>query len=192
MSNAFLSVIPAGNLLLRLHKPKPAIPQSPYNLPMKRLADFSPNQLAGLTLLGGCFSASIFLISAPSFRHHLVFWLTTTLTICIAGFWLMLQASQELKHGMQNERWPADQIEKIRSIVGSPFIFALMIVLLITYVVLILAPRHSTAHALGWALYMPGQALMQLCGACRRPQKPSELADWRSFQPIQSEHWGQH
>jgi len=172
------------------HKSQPDIPQSPYNSPMKRLADLSPNQLAGLTMLSGILTASIFLISAPSFRHHLAFWLPLTLAICAADFWLMMQASRELKHGIETEHWPAEQIEKLRSIVGSPFVFALMIILLIAYIALAIPSHHPTARAIGWAIYMPSQALMQLCIACRRPQNTSELADWRSFEPIQSEHWG--
>jgi len=160
---------------------------------MKRLADFSPNQLACVTLFGGILSASIFIIlPRASFRDNIFLWLALTLAPCIVGFWLMLSAGKELKLGMENERWPSEQIEKLRSIIDSPFVTALIFFLFIAYIVLALPSHHPTARAIGWAIFMPLQALNQLRMACRRPQKPTQPVDWHSFPPIQSEHWGHH
>ena len=157
---------------------------------MKRLANFSPNQLAFLTLFGGILSGSIFIVPGLSFRHNLFVEISLTLALAVAGFWLMWNANQELKQGIEGERWPSEQIEKLRSIIDSPFVTALIFFLFIAFAVLSLPSHHPTARAIGWTIFMPSQALSQLRMACRRPQKPTQPIDWHAFPPIQSEHWG--
>lgn len=157
-----------------------------------RLPD-SPAKFILLALAGCLLTSIVFLASGPrdSYGIHRPVVFFICFGIFAAGAVLALKSTTDLRHGVENERWPATQIETYRRHFQSPAYTALAIALLIAYALLAIGTRRFRGQ--GWACFIFLQTLSQIRFAFRRPQTtPTSRPDWRNSAPIHSEHWGQH
>jgi len=151
-----------------------------------------PSQLAWLTIAGGLTQGSIFLL--PGFRHHHALWLSAgaALVLLAGGATIMLKSVSALKNGVQNQHWPPEEIDPLRSICESPWFVTLIVVLFVAWGVLFLAFGHGIQRSIGWSFYMPAQALAQLSSAFRlKASQDRKPIDWHNVAPLKSEHWGE-
>lgn len=151
----------------------------------------SPVKPALLSVLGSVIACTIFL--GPWHRMHRssIFgaYALIGLAIFAAGAFVSLKFVSELKHGVENERWPEAQIEPLRAHLESPYYTALSIGLLVAFVVLGLLITRFRGEA--WGCFLLGQNISQLRLALKRPRHSTPPIDWRSFGPLHSDHWGQ-
>jgi hypothetical protein len=158
---------------------------------MKRRFNLSAVQTALLSAVGGVITACGFLATALLPRHHkaaLLPSLAATIVPIIVGFALSFKAESSLKDGIAAERWSSEQIESLRANLGSFLWTALAGTLLVAGFILIVTVRHGAA--LAWVGIALAQTITRLQMAVKRPRQSQPPIDWRTYSPIQSDHWG--
>ena len=108
------------------------------------------------------------------------------------GMSISMVAERRLRRGFEGEQWQEPEVEMLRRRMNHPMwsIFVwLPIVAWLGY-----AFESSMVHGmpLFWATMVPAQTISRL-KMMVRPKRVRDgiLQDWRSFKPIQSEHWGE-
>lgn len=160
---------------------------------MKRLANLSPYQLASIGMfgvtVGGC--AFLFLLPttpASTLWHQFLYW-----AVCTAiGFYIVTKASEELKQAVISERQP-HQTAKLSRILSSRILLTLRLSPVL--ILLLIKISTKTPHGSSWngtvfAILLANQLINILAIACHKNPEPESRDNFRSFAPIQSEHWG--
>jgi hypothetical protein len=101
-------------------------------------------------------------------------------------------AESRLRRGIDNELWQESEVELFRGRMAHPVwnVFAGLVLMAWLGYAFTANFLHGTWF---WCLMVPMQSISRL-RMMARPQRVSEgggLKDWRNFNPIQSEHWGE-
>jgi hypothetical protein len=107
------------------------------------------------------------------------------------GLTLTFWAGGKFRRGVLDDRWSETELQRARAFLwGSAWKIA-GFCLLILCAVLLLLHTHSGAKASLYLLVLPF-VRAQFLREQVTPRRPGNkgLADWRSFKPIRSEHWG--
>lgn len=163
---------------------------------MKPRLHLTPAQLVLVSLFSFVISAaglSLIRFVHTTDGHDCIRWIPFLLIFggFVLGIVVSLYVSSSLKNGIENQQWPEEQIESLRSVIESRYTNALLVLLLVAYGVLWLV--YSKYRATGLACFVLLQIISQLRTAVRRtPAKPSSLlTGWRDLSPIRSDQWGQ-
>ena len=159
---------------------------------MKPSLPDSPVKPALLSVLCSLIPCVIFFVPWRGLRHsHLYGTYLLVSFVIFGGFAILsLKFVSDFRQGVENERWPEAQIERLRAHLESHYYTVLSIVLLLAFLVFEfpLKPRFG---GLGWGCFLLGQTISQLRIAVRRPRPSTPSIDWRNSGPLHSDHWGQ-
>lgn len=113
----------------------------------------------------------------------------------VSGILISSHAEKRLKQGAMNDVWSEAELAPVRGLLASPIWNWMIWIMSTTYVIgwiFIFRSGHFVGMGFLYLLVMPGQMVMRLKRIVALPvEKGGGLRDWRSFQPIQSEHWGE-
>ncbi len=151
----------------------------------------TPNRLVALTCFGSVLSCVGFF--AVSKWHDSLSQMLADAALVLVGLCLLYGTPFQLREGIANERWPANETEPLRRLVKHPAWTAATFLLVAAMLVSLLLDRHH--HRLSfWPIFLLLQMMTQLTSSFRapyqRPGAPMPL-DWTSVKPLHSEHWGE-
>ena len=118
--------------------------------------------------------------------------LTIVLTPLVSGLAVSLMAERRLRRGIDNEEWQERELVPLRKVLDHPAWTVIGVIPLVALIGYGMTSKVFHGSALFWGLMAPVQTISRL----RMMVKPKGVAgvgvlqDWRSFKPIQSEHWG--
>ncbi len=165
-----------------------------------------PMRLATLAITGASLAAAtwfVFLIPVPRLLiHGYGYWpeiwtyrlrFLVYATPFVSGLVLWLWAEKRFKRGFQADAWTEAQLAPVRSFLSSRLWAWSGLALIVVCATALLLRRSSYAGSVIYMLILPSQTAQRLRTLITpTSNKRSGLADWGNFQPIRSEHWGQH
>jgi hypothetical protein len=118
--------------------------------------------------------------------------LTVVLIPLLSGVAVSLMAERRLRRGIDNEEWQERELEPLREVLAYPVWTVMGVIPLVVLIGYGVTANVSHGMPLFSSLMLPVQMISRL----RVMVKPKRVAggglqDWRSFKPIQSEHWGE-
>jgi hypothetical protein len=171
---------------------------------MKMPGSTSPMRLASRALIGGAVTVISFLLlilpipllrvdhCVELFSSKNLLRLTVVLIPLLSGLAVSLMAERQLRRGIDNEEWQERELGPLRKVLAHPVWTVISVIPLVALLGYGVTSNLSHGLSLFWSLMIPAQTISRL----RVMVKPKRVAggalqDWRSFKPIQSEHWGE-
>ena len=123
---------------------------------------------------------------------HFFLWILPSLIPLALGFYITLRAQNRLKAGIDAEQFSPDELNSLRSTIGSIQWVAVAGGLLMISVgcMFFFALRDTHPHPSVWFFLTLAQNLMRHPAVLRAPAVKSSPVDWRQRPPLQSQHWG--
>lgn len=165
----------------------------------------TPARLIGLSILGTIIAASAFLVIPVALHHRsgnnggffgssfFAGFIPFVVVFC-GGEYLSIWSPQELRNGIQLDRWSQEQLNPVRLFSESRIARIAPIALLVIGIVLFLIETCSLHHSSSvgfWVCFILSNGLIALNRSVA-PPRDSQPALWlESSAPLQSEHWGE-
>lgn len=167
-----------------------------------------PTQLAVLAIAGAFLAASTWVIPLLPLHLHRVddpctgFWqslwvdrlaiLVMTVPF-VGGIGPMMCAERRLKRGFLNEVWSEEELDRARALLALRLWTQASVLVFFGCLFVVVTKEHGhNAIAYFYLLLMPTQTVYRMSRTIARPVvNTGGMKDWRSFQPIRSEHWGE-
>jgi len=109
------------------------------------------------------------------------------------GLTISLRAEKQLRQGIKNDLWPAEELEPLRRWLAHPALMAALFIAPAVWLGYVISSDNLRGSSLLWCLMIPMQLVLRL-KTIVMPLRANEgvmFPDGRDFKPIQSEHWGE-